>query len=197
LTPDQGTSALQRFLRRPRAQVGFFHFAPRHWLEFYPHMAAQPFLSELLKDAAAAPPRQSFSVALLAAMPAERPRLLEGHLREQIARVLRLSPERIDRLAPFRSLGVDSLLTLEARNRLEASLGLKLAATLLFTYANIAVLAEYLLLQVAPPATLERVAPLAPGPVEGAAAVDPDAEEDDLLAAFDASARLAKKELLS
>ena len=197
LTPDQGTSALQRFLRRPRAQVGFFHFAARHWLEFYPHMAAQPFLSELLKDAAAVPPRQSFSVALLAAMPAERPRLLEGHLRDQIARVLRLSPERIDRLAPFRSLGVDSLLTLEARNRLEASLGLKLAATLLFTYANIAVLAEYLLLQIAPPATLDRVEPLAPDPTESAADLDPDAVEDDLLAAFDASARLAKKELLS
>ena len=163
-------------------------------------MAAQPFLSELWKDAAAGPSRQGFRVVLLAAIPAERPRLLEGHVREQIARVLRLSPERIDRLAPFRSLGVDSLLTHEARNRLEASLGLKLAATLLFTYANVAVLAEYLLLQIAPPATLDRVESPAQDPTEGTADLDldaEDAEEDELLAAFDASARLVKKELLS
>jgi hypothetical protein len=36
-------------------------------------------------------------------------------------------------------------MSLELRNQLEASVGLKLSATLLFTYPNLAALAEYLL----------------------------------------------------
>jgi acyl transferase domain-containing protein/acyl carrier protein len=194
LSPEQGTKALLRFLLHPRAQVGFFHFDARHWLEFNPQMAALPFLSELMKDAPAAQPRQGLRPALDAAAPAERPRLLEAHVCEQLARVLRMEPHQIERLAPFKSLGVDSLLSLEARNRIEASLGLKLSATLLFTYSNVALLAEHLLQQLSPPPASDRVEAPAHDPT-----VDPDPEgdDDDLLAAFDASARLARKELLS
>jgi epothilone polyketide synthase D len=48
-------------------------------------------------------------------------------------------------MTPFGSLGIDSLMSLEVRNRLDSSLGLKLPATLLFTFTNVALLAEHLL----------------------------------------------------
>jgi acyl carrier protein len=197
LSPPEGTHALGRFLLHPRAEVGLFHFSVRHWLEFHPQAAAMPFLSELLEDTPAAPARQSFRAVLDAAAPAERSRLLDAHLREQVARVLRLSPDRIEPLTPFRSLGIDSLMSLEVRNRVEASLGLKLPATLLFTYSNVALLLEHLLEQIEPAVASPRESP-----PEGVAGAGDDAgmdvaEDDELLAAFDASARLAKKELLS
>jgi hypothetical protein len=40
---------------------------------------------------------------------------------------------------------MDSLMSLELRNRIEASLGLRLSATVLFKYSNIAALAPVLL----------------------------------------------------
>ncbi len=48
-------------------------------------------------------------------------------------------------LAPFRGYGMDSLMSLEIRNRLEASLGLRLSAALLFTYPTTAALVDHLL----------------------------------------------------
>src|SRR5919199_1889792 len=50
--------------------------------------------------------------------------------------VLRLEPAAVDRDVPFRALGLDSLMTLELRNRLEAAFGLKLSPTLLWTYGT-------------------------------------------------------------
>jgi hypothetical protein len=41
-------------------------------------------------------------------------------------------------------MGLDSLMTLDLRNRLEASLGLSLSATLVWNYPTVATLTEYL-----------------------------------------------------
>jgi acyl carrier protein len=59
--------------------------------------------------------------------------------------VLRLGSSSIGRRAPFKSLGVDSLMSMELRTRLEASLGLPLPAALLSTYQDPAALTKYLL----------------------------------------------------
>jgi acyl carrier protein len=76
---------------------------------------------------------------------AERLGLLERHILEQLGQVLRLDASRIDRLASFTSLGMDSLMSLELRNKLESSFGVRFSATLLFTYPNPASLADHLL----------------------------------------------------
>ncbi|MDI1443201.1 acyltransferase domain-containing protein [Polyangium sp. 6x1] len=82
---------------------------------------------------------------LLSAPPMERERLLEEHVVEQMGRVLRIEATRIDTSAAFSSVGMDSLMALELRRRLEASLGVKLSATLAFAYPTPAKLVEYLL----------------------------------------------------
>jgi myxalamid-type polyketide synthase MxaE and MxaD len=64
-------------------------------------------------------------------------------------------------LKPLRAMGLDSLMALELRNRLEASLDLRLPATLAFNYPTVARMASHL---------LEKLALPDAAPAEGAAA---------------------------
>ncbi|XXX73808.1 type I polyketide synthase [Sorangium sp. So ce134] len=157
ITPAQGLDVLGRLLAGAPPQIAVLRLSLRQWLEFYPSAAGAPFLSELRQeergDAPDAGRAPRFREALTAAEPAERPRLLEEHLKEELGRVIHLRASTIDGAATFSSLGVDSLMGLELRNRLEASLGVRLSVALLFAYPTVASLSQYL---------LERMAPAAP-----------------------------------
>nr|AYM54557.1 hypothetical protein [Racemicystis crocea] len=165
-TPEEGLTALERLFERPRAEIGVVRFEAPQWIESYPHAATVPFFAELRKERR--PSRRggeearSVREALGKAAPAQRFSILEAHVLEQVGSVLRLSPTRIERSAPLSSLGVDSLMSLEIRNRLEASLGLRLSATILFTYPNAAALAEHLLRELGLGEPLETAQPVAP-----------------------------------
>ncbi|HVK65323.1 MAG TPA: SDR family NAD(P)-dependent oxidoreductase [Polyangium sp.] len=149
LSPAQGLLAFSKLLERPRAEIGVLRLSVRQWVEYYPQVGDIPFWSELQRDQKATdrPPSSRVSFrSLLERRPAqERLPMLEKHILEHVGQVLRLDIGRIDRLASFTSLGMDSLLSLELRNRLESSLGVRLSATLLFTYPNPASLADHLL----------------------------------------------------
>jgi myxalamid-type polyketide synthase MxaE and MxaD len=49
--------------------------------------------------------------------------ILEGQLREQAARVLRLTASALDVEQPLNNVGIDSLMAIELKNRIEADLG--------------------------------------------------------------------------
>ncbi|MFI0778854.1 SDR family NAD(P)-dependent oxidoreductase [Streptomyces sp. NPDC021212] len=65
-------------------------------------------------------------------------------VRELAVRVLSLEETGIERDVPFRSLGLDSLMSIELRNRLETAFGLKLPPTILWTCRNAEALAAEL-----------------------------------------------------
>jgi myxalamid-type polyketide synthase MxaD len=110
----------------------------RRWRQFYPKVAQSPLYARLAAEGDdAARPAEAARAVLLAAAPAQQQRLLEAHLREQAALVLRLAPSRLDPGAPFSSMGFDSLMAMELRNRLEASLDLKLPATLVWKFPTL------------------------------------------------------------
>jgi acyl carrier protein len=58
--------------------------------------------------------------------------------------VLRTAPERVPIDSPFSALGLDSLMGLELRNRLERSLGTGLPATMVWSHPTIAALVPHL-----------------------------------------------------
>ena len=62
----------------------------------------------------------------------------------QLADVLRTSPDRVAGDRPFRALGLDSLMGLELRNRLERVLGLKLSASTVWNFPTANQLCAYL-----------------------------------------------------
>jgi acyl transferase domain-containing protein/acyl carrier protein len=154
--PEEGFALFARAIRESRSVVGIMHFDVRQWVQFYPQVAGHSFLSQLTKEDAQAATTTSENRAfrdVFEQIPAkERIVHLENHVREQLGQVLRVRSERIDKDTPFANLGMDSLMSLELRNKLEASLGLKLSAALLYTYATTNALARYLIEQIYPSA---------------------------------------------
>jgi len=148
LTPAQGHEVLSRLLRRSRAQIGVMSLDLAEWIEFHPHEAGSPYLSELVAGSGEAPvgagEAAAFTRRLQAASPEERLALLERHLVEQSSRVLRLDAADIDLDTAWTSLGLDSLMNLELRNRLAASLGVRLSAALFFAHPTVSTLAARL-----------------------------------------------------
>lgn len=148
-TPEEGHKLISRLIKRPLAEVGLLRLSVRQLFDFYPRMALAPFLEGVRQDDATAQTRQTtdarFRTLLAETAPSRRRGALEQHLIEHIERVLRLPAGRIDPQWPFLSYGMDSLMSLEIRHRLEASLNLRLSAAVLYTYPNVAALVDHLL----------------------------------------------------
>lgn len=144
LTTVQVDAALGRMGRSQVPQVAVLPLNLRHWLEYHPYAAASSMLSGLRVLAKGdAAPVASIRQRLLAAG-AERARQLEQFVRDTVAQVLRVDAARVGRDVPFKALGLESLMGLELRNRLETALGLKLPATLIWTYSALGSLSEQL-----------------------------------------------------
>jgi NADPH:quinone reductase-like Zn-dependent oxidoreductase/acyl carrier protein len=146
LTPAEGTGMLARLLESDEAQVGVVPLDMRRWLSFHPRLASSPLFSELVRAAKgpAAPSDVVLVARLRAATAADRRALVEEFVIDQVAHVVRVDRSRIERSMPFKSLGIDSLMGLELRNRLESALGVRLPATLVWSYGDAEALAAYL-----------------------------------------------------
>ncbi|MFN8075598.1 MAG: SDR family NAD(P)-dependent oxidoreductase [Kineosporiaceae bacterium] len=143
-TASEGWAALESFLAAPASEVspavGYVPMNLRQWFDAYPDTAAQPTWAVLRAASMSGAPASSggseFLASLAAAADGERVELVEGKVRQLVGRVLRLDPASVDRETPFKALGLDSLMGLELRNRLESAFGLKLSPTLLWTYGS-------------------------------------------------------------
>jgi acyl carrier protein len=151
ISPQAGIAALARFIRQPAAQVAVMDFAAARWCQSYPAASDTSLLRSLLAEQAEEQAVSTSQVeadlrAQLLALEPGRPRrtCLEAHVQQQVAQVLRLAPRRVEVQKPVKQLGLDSLMAVELRNRLESSLGVTLSATLVFNYPTIAAMTPYL-----------------------------------------------------
>ncbi|MFD6529882.1 SDR family NAD(P)-dependent oxidoreductase [Streptomyces sp. NPDC060184] len=133
LTVDACWRALRSFIESDEAVVAHVALDARRWLETYPASAALTSWQSL-----ATAERTEVEGGLREVPPELRRPLLEETVRREAAQVLRVDPGRLDRDVPLKALGLDSLMSLELRNRLETSLGLRLSPTLLFKYGTAA-----------------------------------------------------------
>jgi acyl carrier protein len=96
------------------------------WQKQYPAFTRSPFLSKILQpaveSAAATRPRIERS-ALLAAPEADRLPMLQSYLTKQTSAILGFTGENLDPTQSTSSLGLDSLMAVELKNRIEADLG--------------------------------------------------------------------------
>jgi acyl transferase domain-containing protein/acyl carrier protein len=165
-------SGLEHYLEQIRARLGLLPFAPADGLALFDaaRAAERPLLLPWRIDMAAlraradagvlpvllsslvhAPARgaegsgESLRAKLESAAEPERQAIVLELVARHAAAVLgHASPDAIDPGRAFRGLGLDSLGAVELRNRLERATGLRLPATLVFSYPTPLALASYL-----------------------------------------------------
>ncbi|MCC6172909.1 MAG: type I polyketide synthase [Gammaproteobacteria bacterium] len=184
-TAHEGTRALGWLLEGGAVTAAV---APADWTKFA-DVASRTRVPSMVFDLArrdvpaASPPQAAVRTALERLDPAQRLSHLVGHLRTQLAEVLRLPEERIEPEAPMGTLGLESLTALEFRKRLESSLGTRLSATIVWNYPTAVAMAKFLLSRLFG-AEVQAAAPPAgaAAPAAVAAAVDEMSDEDAIRA---------------
>jgi acyl transferase domain-containing protein/acyl carrier protein len=130
ITVPRGLDLFARLLASARAQVAVLPVNWRRWRELYPAFTASRFLQGVVPTELAAAPgtggSPSLRAAILDAPPAERVGRLRDYLRAQVAEVLRLEVGALDPGERISTLGLDSLMALELRSRVEADTGLSI-----------------------------------------------------------------------
>jgi NAD(P)-dependent dehydrogenase (short-subunit alcohol dehydrogenase family) len=167
IAPAEGLRMLDSLLSSRRVQAAVL---PVDWDQYLRQFrgATPAWLSEVgarartkpgtaQRGADAAPAGPSFLERLLEAPATRQLEAVEAHVMQQVAAVIGLDPGRpMDPEQPLNEIGLDSLMAVELRNRLSATLALErgLPATLVFDYPTVTAIARYLLvdvLHVAPP----------------------------------------------
>jgi NADPH:quinone reductase-like Zn-dependent oxidoreductase/NADP-dependent 3-hydroxy acid dehydrogenase YdfG/acyl carrier protein len=153
LVPREGLAMLGRLLASGSAAPAQAAIVPIDWARYAGALPAAPALLADLRPALATAvaagdrPQRPRLQQLLDEAPAARKRhLVLSHVLEQVAKVLQLPPSQaVDADRGLKDMGLDSLMAVELRNRLQASLGRSLPTTLAFDQPTASAITEYLL----------------------------------------------------
>lgn len=130
LSPRQAMKALTRTLQKKPIQIGVMRM---DWQKVAKSLSTAE-LSQMLSGLAGATTIEQqggeegsrIRETLLRAKPEECEEIVQTYIREQVARVLGASPSKLDADRPLTELGLDSLMGVELRNRVESDLALSL-----------------------------------------------------------------------
>ena len=129
MRPEDGLALLGTLLREPQPQVGVMSFDRQQWCAFFPVMEQSSFFAQLKAEEETSqgqreqPGAVHLDRTVLQSLENEqRLPVLGNYLGQQIARVLGLSTPAIDRYQQVNRLGIDSLMAVELKNRVQADL---------------------------------------------------------------------------
>ncbi|MBW4537315.1 MAG: SDR family NAD(P)-dependent oxidoreductase [Pleurocapsa minor HA4230-MV1] len=142
IKPNQGIEILEQLLLNAPPQIGVIPF---DWDLWQQHNSVTPYYENLVSVPAYAENSSDYKQHLLAAIPEQREYLLKEQISQQLADILGIKDlSKIDLASGFAELGLDSLGSVELRNKLQSSYNLKLSPTVIFDYANLTALSNYL-----------------------------------------------------
>jgi acyl carrier protein len=154
ITPTNGIAALEQVMGTSRPQVLVLRMDWQRFVSMVPGASADPFLERMRSGLSATAPDGGGRepgvalVNLLAAPPEERHEMLERFVQAELAKVLELEPGDLPLDQPLNTVGLDSLMALELKNRVEVSLSITLPIVSLIQGPTITQLAEDLLARV-------------------------------------------------
>ena len=145
ISPHQVLESLELVMSGSEVEVGI---VPMHWSAWQERAVQWKFLEDWqakIETGINETSKSKFILQLEGVEYEERQLLLAAHVRRQVGLVLGINqPESISLETGFFDLGMDSLTSMELRNKLQKSLECSLPSTLAFEYPNIQVLTDYL-----------------------------------------------------
>jgi amino acid adenylation domain-containing protein len=138
IAPEQGLAVLRGLVEDPPTQIAVMPIDRRRWPDLDHDISLSELLTRVLPAGPSSeigsrpdkkrgrPARRLIRETVWKAEPSERSQILEAYLCEQVARVLGLPAPKVDVHQPLNSLGVDSLMGVELKNRIESELGVAL-----------------------------------------------------------------------
>jgi len=164
IPPEEGIAAFERIVLEEPAQIGVLSVDWERLRQLSPSHAALPLLEDILAPETGPRPAPSspgeLSQRLAAAAPENRRAITVAFVQETAARILALNGSIVGAGQDLHGKGLDSLMAVEMRNDLGASVGHTLPSTLLYDYPTPAAVADYLLTGVlkleSPPRESER-----------------------------------------
>jgi phthiocerol/phenolphthiocerol synthesis type-I polyketide synthase C len=164
ITSEQGLAAVQQVLAADRARTGVFSLDARQWFQSFPAAERSSLFAKLAESTTREVRGDGRLRAELDALDAAgRPNRIASAIATEIQGVLR-SAVPVDHDEPMEALGLDSLMALELRNRLEASLDVPLPAALVWAHPTISSLAAALCERMGYEPAVERPATPSPTP---------------------------------
>ena len=169
LTPAESLPILGRLMQQPAiCQMMVSRIDWAKWAKVTPAIIATPRYTLLTTEDAlkqhASDDANWLRAAVLSAAPAEQLVIVDTFLREQVGKILRISPAKIDSKRPLNEIGIDSLMAVELIHQIEGQTGVAIPTGQLMGGApNVQKITEILL------------ANLTGGKVESAAADTPPA----------------------
>ncbi len=152
ITPQQGLLLLEAMLATAEPQIAVLPLDVQKLQAILDLPGQPPLLVELVRQALAAQPmavqvQQASALRdkVLKAASSERGQIITDYLLEQVAEVLRISAARLDAQQPINLFGIDSLMALELKRRIEFASGSTLSVVQLLQGPSIADLATEIL----------------------------------------------------
>jgi acyl carrier protein len=164
IAPAQAVNILEQLMQQDLPQVTVVDLDLQR-LRQVTTSAKIPFLSDLIPDAPQnvqakdsgrvdrREEKSSIRTAISGADPAARRRLLQNYLSEEMAKILQLPPSDLSMNRPLNSLGIDSLMAVEMRNRIESDLPVRVQISSLLEGSSADDLVRNILNQLQPEAS--------------------------------------------
>jgi myxalamid-type polyketide synthase MxaB len=128
IQPQMGFQMMGQLLNQDLAQAAILPMNWKVWQNSFPEFRELPMLSQMLDASRESAPveeggRGLSAELILSAKPEARTDLLQTYLRQQVCRILGLRKDNLDVEHPLTNMGLDSLMALELKNRIENDLG--------------------------------------------------------------------------
>ncbi len=145
-SPEEGMQAFESSLERRMGQIAFAPIQWRQLAQALTGLTDNKYLAELMTSQhSQGLVRSAILEKIETTAMSERQGLMESYLRGVVAKTLGITnAETIPLDKGFFDLGMDSLMAVELKNRIERELNLRLLASLIFDFPDIAALAAYL-----------------------------------------------------
>ncbi|MDP5336970.1 MAG: SDR family NAD(P)-dependent oxidoreductase [Nodularia sp. (in: cyanobacteria)] len=149
INPQMGVQLLEQLLQKSPPQIGVLPIDWRQFLQAFPSNSMPQLFSQLALgvETHVIPHQQSSTISqqLEQALPQQRENLLVEHLTNEIKQVLGLPASHVLKLRQgLFDMGMDSLMAVELKNRLQKNFKKVLPATLLFDYPSVEALTAYI-----------------------------------------------------